>query len=144
MTSETPKEGSAFKTAQNVESKLFLQPLPDLVAKLSYFRRLERTWKLIEKDYVDSDLDLERAAKASGTSKNHLNVLLRQTTGFTFYQLLIRYRLSRAITMMGSRNYSLLEIVLENGFKSRNSFENNFRRLIGTTPKKFRDNRDFP
>lgn len=120
-----------------------MQPLPDLVAKLSFFRRLERTWQLIERDYVDSDLGLEKAARISGVSKNHLNVLLRQTTGFTFYQILIRYRLIRAISMMESRNYSILEIVLENGFKSRNSFENNFRRLVGTTPKKFRDNRDF-
>ncbi|MEK6410210.1 MAG: AraC family transcriptional regulator, partial [Acidobacteriota bacterium] len=121
---------------------ILMQPLPDLVDKLSFFRRLERTWQLIEKEYVDSDLGLERASRISGVSKNHLNVLLRQTTGFTFYQILIRYRLSRAITMMESKNYSILEIVLENGFKSRNSFEKNFRGLIGTTPKKFRDNRD--
>lgn len=143
MRLETRIEPSKLQRAQDVERKLFMQPLPDLVAKLSFFRRLERTWQLIEKDYVDSDLGLERAARLSGVSKNHLNVLLRQTTGFTFYQILIRYRLSRAISMMESKNYSLLEIILGNGFRSRHSFEKNFRRLIGTTPKKFRDNRDF-
>lgn len=78
---------------QQIENQLFQQPLADLVVKLSYFRRLERIWKLIEKDYADSDLDLAKAARASGISKNHLNVMMRRETGFTFYQLLIRYRL---------------------------------------------------
>src|SRR5438270_1476200 len=98
------------------EKKLFQQPLPGLITKLGYSRRLGRAWQLIERDYTDPSLDLERAAKVSGVSKNHLNVLLRETTGFTFYQLLIRYRLSRALNMMKLRNYSLLEIALENGF----------------------------
>jgi AraC-like DNA-binding protein len=128
---------------QQIENKLFLQPLADLVAKLSYFRRLERTWKLIEKDYADSGLRLEKAARVSGISKNHLNVIMRRATGFTFYQLLIRYRLLRAITMMRSRSYSLLEIVLETGFGSLNTFEKNFRSVIGLTPKEFRNLRDF-
>jgi AraC-like DNA-binding protein len=130
-------------TPRQIESTLFLQPLADLVAKLSYFRRLERTWKLIEKDYADSGLRLEKAARVSGISKNHLNVMMRRATGFTFYQLLIRYRLLRAITMMRSRNYSLLEIVLETGFGSLSTFEKNFRSVIGITPKEFRNRRDF-
>jgi AraC-like DNA-binding protein len=91
-------------TLQQIENRIFQQPLADLVAKLNYFRRLERTWKLIEKDYADRDLGLEKAAKVSGVSKNHLNVLMRRATGFTFYQLLIRYRLLRAVIMMRSRN----------------------------------------
>jgi AraC family transcriptional regulator len=130
-------------TPRQIESTLFLQPLADLVAKLSYFRRLGRTWKLIEKDYADSGLRLEKAARVSGISKNHLNVMMRRATGFTFYQLLIRYRLLRAITMMRSRNYSLLEIVLETGFGSLSTFEKNFRSVIGITPKEFRNRRDF-
>ena len=143
MPKETRTEVPNLKTAQDIERQLFVQPLPDLIARLSFVRRLERTWQLIEKNYTDADLGLERAAKASGVSKNHLNVLLRQRIGFTFYQLLVRYRLSRAITMMECKNYSLLEIALGNGFRSLNTFEKNFRRLTGATPKKFRENRDF-
>jgi two-component system response regulator YesN len=126
-----------------LEKKLFQQPLPALITKLGYSRRLGRVWQLIERDYTDPNLSLERAAKVSGLSKNHLNVLLREKAGFTFYQLLIRYRLSRALNTMKLRNYSLLEIALENGFRSLNAFERHFRNVLRTTPKKFRDNRDF-
>lgn len=98
--------GSRRGTMQQIENHLFKQPLADLVAKLGYFRRLERIWKLIEKDYADSDLDLATAARVSGISRNHLNVMMRRETGFTFYQPLIRYRLFQALTMIRSRNYS--------------------------------------
>lgn len=124
--------------AEGVERQLFLEPLPDLIHRLSHFRRLERAWHVIEEHYTDPDLGLERAARESATSKNHLNVLLRQETGFTFYQLLIRYRLSRAIAMMEAGNLNLLEIALENGFASLTAFERSFRRLIGSTPSTYR------
>lgn len=131
------------KTIQEIEEKLFSGPLPDVIAKLNYVRRLERTWQLIERDYADPFLRLEIAAKASGVNKNHLNALFCQTTNLTFYQLLIRYRMLKAITMMNTKNYSLLEIALQNGFGSLTTFERNFRKLIGTTPKEFRRNLDF-
>lgn len=126
-----------------IETKLFLQPLAGLVSKLSYFRRLERAWQLIEKDYKDNTLGLETAAKVSGISKNHLNVLLRQTTGFTFCKLLLRYRILRSTAMIRNKDYSLLEIVLENGFQSLTTFERQFHRLMGITPRQFRRKRDY-
>ena len=127
----------------DIENKLFQKPLQDLVKNLSYFRRLERAWQCIQQDYKDPNLRLEKAAKLSGISKNHLNVLLRQTTGFTFYQLLIRYRLFQAITRVSIKNYSLVEITLNSGFSSPSVFERNFRSVFGITSREFRKNRDF-
>lgn len=129
---------SAASVAQELELKLFCQPLSTLVTKMRYFRRLERAWKLIETDYANAGLDLETAARSSGVSKNHLNVLLRQTTSFTFHQLLTRYRLFQAIRMMQDRNHSMLAIALQNGFGSLNSFQRNFRTLLRATPKQFK------
>jgi AraC-like DNA-binding protein len=99
-----------LKAVQKIEKKLFLQPLSQMITELSYLRRLERAWQLIERDYANPNLSLGKAALASGVSKNHLNVLFRQTTGFTFHQLLVRYRLLMASSMMRVKNYSLLEI----------------------------------
>jgi AraC-like DNA-binding protein len=126
-----------------IESRLFLQPLSGVVVKLNYFRRLERAWQLIERNYTDPELSLEIAAKASGANKNHLNVLFRQTTSFTFHQLLIRYRLLKAIEIMKVKNHSMLEIASRTGFGSLNTFERNFRKLIGTPPKRFKNKQLF-
>jgi AraC-like DNA-binding protein len=131
------------KSIQEIEQQLFSQPLSALTIKLSYFRRLERVWQVIEKEYSNPRLSLERIAKLGGISKNHLNVCMRQSTGLTFYQLLIRYRLLQAIGMMKAHNYSLAEIATGNGFGSLNAFERNFRRFIGVTPGEFKGDRDF-
>ena len=125
-------------TMLEIEKTLFLESLTNLIARLVYIRRLERMWQLIENDYADPALTLEKAALASGINKNHLNVLLRQTTTFTCHQLLTRYRVLKAVGMMSAKDYNLLEIALHNGFGSLNTFERNFRCLLGTTPKDFK------
>jgi two-component system response regulator YesN len=126
------------KTIEEVEEKLFLQPLSAMVAKLCYFRRLERAWRLIESDFARPDTTLQKAAIVSRANKNHLNVLLRKATGLTFHQLLTRYRVLKAISMMLDKNYSFLEISTEVGFGSLNTFERDFRQLIGVTPRSFK------
>lgn len=123
------------KEREDIEKRIFSQPLSIIIPKLSYSRRLERTWQLIERHYDTSNLSLEKAARTSGLSKNHLNTLFRQATNFTFHQFLIRYRILRAIAMMEMKDYSLLEIALQNGFGSLTTFERNFRRLMAKTPK---------
>ncbi len=130
-------------TLQEIESKLFMHMLSDLIAKLSRSRQLDRCWKLIEEDYSDSNLNLEEAARLSGISRNHLNHRLRQMTSFTFHQLLTRYRLLRVVAMMADENYSLLEIALENGFGSLRSFQRNFRTIVGESAQRFRKRLDF-
>jgi AraC-type DNA-binding domain-containing proteins len=133
-----PADVSSLKLSKEIEEILFLQSLSNLVARLSYDRRLERAWQMVERDYADSSLTLDEVATGSGANKNHLNVLIRRRTSLTFHQLLIRYRLARAVEMMLAKNYSILEIALENGFGSITTFERNFRAVIGTTPVLFR------
>lgn len=138
MLTGEPADVSSLKLSKEIEEILFLQSLSNLVARLSYDRRLERAWQMVERDYADSSLTLDEVATGSGANKNHLNVLIRRRTSLTFHQLLIRYRLARAVEMMLAKNYSILEIALENGFGSITTFERNFRAVIGTTPALFR------
>ena len=127
--------GQTPKAIRGLEEELFKEPLRAVIVKLTYRRRLARTWQLIEAEFDSPALTLERAGRESGLNKNHLNVLFRQTTSFTFHQFLVRYRLLRAITIMPRKNYSLLEIALQVGFGSLTTFERNFRKLIGISPK---------
>lgn len=127
-----------MQSQQEIERKLFLQPLSDITNNMAYSRRLERTWQFIENYYSNPALNLKDAARAIGLSQNHLNQLLRKTTNFTFYQLLTRYRLLNALSMMNTKNYSILEVAMKNGFGSLNSFERHFRHILGITPREFR------
>jgi AraC family transcriptional regulator len=127
------------EATEELERKLFGQPLAGLTAKLRSSRRLKRCWQLIESHYEDPNLGLERAAKIAGISKNHLNVRLRLACDLTFHQLVIRYRLLRAIGAMARTNLTVLEIALANGFGSLSSFERQFRAIIGETPQSSRE-----
>lgn len=124
---------------QEIEKKLFLQLLCDLAESLEHDPRLGRVWGLIERDYSDPELNLERAARESGASLNHLNVLLRRATGFTFHRLLTRYRLLRATDMMSGKNQNLLDVALDSGFGSLSAFERNCRTILGTPPRDLRE-----
>lgn len=133
-----PVSEGVMNAKEDFEGMLFAQRVCDLVSKLRSDPRLERTWQLIETGYSDPGMSLGEAGRGSGTAKNHLNVLLRRTTNFTFYQLLTRYRLYAAILMMKSSERTLLDIALENGFGSLTTFERNFRAAIGCTPQRFK------
>jgi AraC-like DNA-binding protein len=134
----SPSLKESMLTTEQIEERLFLRPLADVIATLGYYRELERAWHFMKENYADSEISLNTVAKASGLSKNRLNDLLQRETTFTFKKLLVRYRLLMATKMMSSKNYSLLEVALENGFGSLNNFDRSFRTILGVTPSKFK------
>lgn len=141
MSWRRPLESNAESApnTRETERRIFGSVLTDLVAKLAFWRRLESVWRAIEDEHrAERGLSLEEAAFRSGIDKNHLNTLLRKATGFTFHQLLVRYRLLRSIHLMRRRDYTLLEVSLRSGFGSLSSFERNFKKILGRTPRKFR------
>jgi AraC-like DNA-binding protein len=122
-----------------LEIRLFLQPLSDLVSKMAGDRRLARTWLLVKNDYADPRLSLNRAARAAGASKNHLNLLMRNSVSLTFHQFLLRYRVFMAAVLIGTTDRrNTLEIALSTGFGTLRSFEKNFRRLLGCSPRSYK------
>jgi AraC-like DNA-binding protein len=120
-----------------MEKNVFTWPLLELAARLSGDTRLARAWSLIETQYADSELRLDSAARDCGVSPDHLNVILRRSTGLTFHQILVRYRLLKALTIMRKGNWTALDIALDVGFGSVSAFQRNFRRIFGAAPKEF-------
>ncbi|HKV41573.1 MAG TPA: helix-turn-helix domain-containing protein [Blastocatellia bacterium] len=122
-----------------VQAKLFHRAFSEFIHGLTQDPRLMRAWRLIEVEYPEPGLTLSRAARVAGVSKDHLNVLIRERCGLTFYQLLIRYRLLR-VTMMirESPDRTSLDLALEAGFGSLDALERNFKRMTGITVRTFR------
>ena len=99
---------------------------------------MARLSQLVERRYLEPQLNLKTAAAECGVAKNHLNFLLRRTIGFTFHQLLIRRRVFRALELMHTTDLNLLEIAFESGFGSLSSFERSFSRILGEVPREYR------
>src|SRR5262249_21337364 len=122
----------------NLETKLFCESLTDVAARLTSDSRLARVWLLVRTDYADDSLNLAKACRSVGASKNHLNVLMRDKIGLTFYQFLLRYRVFIAAGYLTVGEHNSLDIALRTGFGTLRAFEKCFRRLLGCSPREFR------
>jgi AraC-like DNA-binding protein len=118
-----------------------LETLERVRQKIFYSRRLERLWIFIEESYWDPDIRLTDAAKRSGLSQDHLNLLLRRFADTTFHDLLARYRVEKSLELIYERNYTLTEIYGRCGFNSPTTFERQFKRWVGCLPRDYKSGR---
>lgn len=82
----------------------------------------------------DPELTLPEVARICGASANHLNRILKQQTGHTFHQLLLRERLARARDFLARGEMNVTEAALESGFNDSNYFARVFRKVHGYPP----------
>lgn len=103
-----------------------------------YSRRLERLWAFIEEHYADPDIRLKDAARHSGVSQDHLNLLLHNFAGTTFHCLLSRYRVEKCLELFNEKNYTLTEIYSRCGFISPTTFNRQFKKWVGCMPREYK------
>ncbi|HEX4086206.1 MAG TPA: AraC family transcriptional regulator [Chthoniobacteraceae bacterium] len=80
------------------------------------------------------ELTLTEAARTCGASANHLNRILRQQTGHTFHQLLLRERLARARDLLARGEMNVTEAAMSAGFNDSNYFARAFKKVHGYPP----------
>jgi len=114
------------------------RPLEKVREQLFYLRRLERLWMFIEEHYADPDIHLTDAAKRSGVSADHLNLLLNRFADTTFHDLLCRYRVEKCLELLYQKNYTLTEVYSRCGFNSATTFDRQFKRWVGCLPSEYK------
>jgi AraC-like DNA-binding protein len=115
-----------------------LETLERVRQKIVYSRRLERLWVFIEESYWDPDIRLTDAAKHSGISQDHLNILLHRFADTTFHDLLARYRIEKCLELLYERNYTLTEVYSRCGFNSPTTFDRQFKKWVGCLPREYK------
>jgi AraC-like DNA-binding protein len=113
-------------------------PLEKVRQRIVYSRRLERLWEFIEEQYSDPDIHLTDAAKRSGVSADHLNLLLHRFADTTFHDLLSRYRVEKCLELLHQKNYTITEVYSRCGFNSPTTFERQFKRWVGCLPSEYK------
>lgn len=96
-----------------------------------------------KKPYLNSELTLSTLAKDLGISRSQLSSLINEGTGDNFYDFVNKYRVEEVKRLMTDpevKNYNLLGIALEAGFKSKSTFNLIFKRFTGLTPSEYRKN----
>ena len=87
---------------------------------------------------LDQDLSLETLANRVRLSQFHFHRLFRSAIGETLKQYTQRLRLERAATRLVINDAAILEVALDSGFHSHETFSRQFKRRFQVTPKHYR------
>lgn len=94
-------------------------------------------------DYILANLDcnigLTDLADLAQMSLSHFSRLFKQSTGCSPHQFLIKCRVERAKELLVKSELSIIDITYKVGFANQGHLTNHFKRLLGVTPKVFRD-----
>lgn len=109
---------------------------PPLIGGLGALR-LRRVAAYIEA-HLAEDVSLRDLAALAGLSTHHFGEAFKTSTGRPPHRYLIERRIRRGKEMLLGANRSIAEVALAVGFASHSHFTDNFRKLTGTTPSRFR------
>ena len=101
-------------------------------------RRLQRVFTHI-KENINNDLSVAELAQVVGMSQYYFSKLFKMSTGTTPHQYVMRQRVERAQEYLRESRTALAEIATQVGFETQSHFTSVFRRLVGATPKHYRE-----
>ncbi|MEM9315885.1 MAG: helix-turn-helix transcriptional regulator [Pseudomonadota bacterium] len=107
------------------------EAIADLVTRLMQEQRV----------YRDPDLSLPKLAEMASTSTHALSQVLNQDLNQNFFEFVNRYRIEAACAeLTGNANppRKILDLALDVGFSSKNTFNRAFKRYQGCTPMEYR------
>jgi len=88
--------------------------------------------------HLEDSLTVVELAGMVRMSPQHFANLFRRSTGLAPHGYVLRRRIERAEHLLSTTDLSLAEITLESGFASQSHFTDVFRRMLGTTPRRYR------
>jgi len=101
-------------------------------------RRLRMVQEYIEANLSD-EITLADLAALAGVSSTHFCRAFHKSTGIASHQYMIRRRVERAKELLAKRELPIVEIALAVGFGNQSHMTTHFRRVVGTTPWRFRN-----
>ncbi|WP_026732489.1 AraC family transcriptional regulator [Fischerella sp. PCC 9605] len=89
--------------------------------------------------HLEQDIKLTDLAEIADISQCYFALLFKQSMGVTPWQYVMQQRIERAKDLLKQRDRSIANIAFLCGFSSQSHFTQQFRKLTGVTPKKYRD-----
>lgn len=88
--------------------------------------------------HLDADFGVEAAAAQAGLSVSRFHERFRREVGFTPAEWRTRRRIERAKQLLREPSRSVTDIALTTGFSTSQYFATTFKRLMGITPREYR------
>jgi RpiB/LacA/LacB family sugar-phosphate isomerase len=104
-------------------------------------RRLQRVLSHVREN-IEKELAVNEMAQVVGMSQYYFSKLFKMSTGTTPHQYVMRQRVERAQELLRETHSALVDIASQVGFETQSHFTSVFRRLVGITPKRYRELRN--
>lgn len=88
---------------------------------------------------LTEDLSLRAQAKALNVNPSYLSTLFKKETGSTLTDFVNRKRIEHAILLLNSTDMQIQTIALYCGIHDVNYFTKTFKKIVGRTPKEYRE-----
>jgi AraC-like DNA-binding protein len=124
---------------QDLLAKLILRYAempPSLVNLGAETQPVDRVRTYLE-DHYNQEISLEQLSQVVNLSAFHLNRSFRKTVGMPPHAYQIQVRILQAKRLLRKR-WSIEQVAIETGFVSQSHFGAHFKRLIGMTPRQYR------
>ena len=134
-----------FLKEEKLSSDIKMEPLHDMVTSKPDQELINKLLAYMEekKPYLDPELTLSQLAKYMSISRSQLSQLINDGIGDNFYNFINKYRVEQVKKLMTDpqvKNYNMLGLALDAGFKSKSTFNLIFKRFTGLTPTEYRKN----
>ena len=99
----------------------------------------EERWRALG-GYRTCGITIEQAAREMGTNRSYLSRYLNEVKHMTFYEWVAQLRIRDAQSMMlNNPNKSIEQIAGLVGFSSTSTFSSTFKKLVGVSPNRWRN-----
>jgi AraC family transcriptional regulator len=88
---------------------------------------------------LNRDISLESLSILASLGRYHFARQCKQSTGLAPHQYVMQCRIDKAKELLKHINLSTTQIALEIGYGSQSHFTTLFRRMVGVTPKEYRN-----
>jgi AraC family transcriptional regulator len=99
--------------------------------------RLKRVLDYIAANMA-ADVSLEQLAAVAGMSSHYFAELFRQSTGCAPHRYVLSQRIERAKESLRDPRISVIDAGLDAGFQNPSHFARTFRKLVGTSPSRYK------
>lgn len=111
--------------------------IKDLVSNRVYNLHVQRALNYTSVHYSE-EIPLEKMAEELGLNKSYFSHLFRKETGVTFCHWLNRVRIQESKELLKHTHKAIAEIAIEVGYTSQSYYTSTFKKLVGITPKTYR------
>ncbi|MEM6424425.1 MAG: AraC family transcriptional regulator [Cyanobacteria bacterium P01_D01_bin.128] len=88
--------------------------------------------------HLGRDISLHQLAQLVGLSPHHFSQLFKHSTGLSPYQYVIHCRVNRAKALLKNSREPIAAIAHTVGFTDQSHLNRHFKRIVGVTPRQFR------